>query len=130
MSKLIQLIQLWGGCSDYLITLLQKLQNRAARIVTKLSWYTPTRTLLKQCGWLSIRQLIYYHNVLMVYRVRQSKKPQYFHEKFGATFSRETRLSSTASIRENHLIKKDVGLSNFTHKATKMRNDIPESIRV
>ena len=32
--------------------------------------------------------------------------------------------------RENHLIRKDVGLSNFTHKATKMWNDLPESIRV
>ena len=34
ISKLCYLIQLWGGCEDYLLQSLQVLQNRAARIVT------------------------------------------------------------------------------------------------
>ena len=40
MSKLIYIIQLWGGCSKYLIYILQKLRNKAARFVTKLEWST------------------------------------------------------------------------------------------
>ena len=50
ISILIYLIQVWGGCNNYLIKMLQVLQNRAARIVTKLSWFTPTKDLLNQCG--------------------------------------------------------------------------------
>ena len=34
MSKLIYMIQWWGGCSDFLVEYLQVLQNRAARMVT------------------------------------------------------------------------------------------------
>ena len=36
MSKLIYLIPLWGGCEKYLIRSLQVIQNKAARVVTKL----------------------------------------------------------------------------------------------
>jgi hypothetical protein len=48
VSKLIYLIQWWGGCSDYLINFLQILQNRAARLVTRLGWFTPVEVLLHQ----------------------------------------------------------------------------------
>ena len=58
MSLIIYLIEIWGGCNEYLLRFLQVLQNRAARHVTKLSWYTSTKDLLNQCNWLSIKQLI------------------------------------------------------------------------
>ena len=35
ISKLCYLIQVWGGCPEYLLSALQVLQNRAARAVTK-----------------------------------------------------------------------------------------------
>ena len=38
MSKLIYLIPLWGGSAKNIIAALQKAQNRAARVVTKLDW--------------------------------------------------------------------------------------------
>ena len=50
MSHITYLIQLYGGCSEQLLSSLQVLQNKAARLVTKLDWRTPTRTLLLQCG--------------------------------------------------------------------------------
>ena len=74
MSKLIYLIQLWGGCSGYLLDFLQVLQNRAAR----LGWYTQVSTILKQCGWLSVRQLLHYHSLLLAFKMIQDKKPAYF----------------------------------------------------
>ena len=38
MSLIIHLIQLYGGCSDYLMKFIQTLQNKAARVVTRLGW--------------------------------------------------------------------------------------------
>ena len=41
ISKLCYLIQLWGGCKNYLLRSLQVLQNKAARSVTRwpdVSW--------------------------------------------------------------------------------------------
>ena len=46
MSKLIYLMPLWGGCEDYLVRALQVVQNKAARSITKLNIYTPTKMLL------------------------------------------------------------------------------------
>ena len=43
ISKLIYLIQLWGGCQQFLLSFLQKLQNRAARLVTKKNVFTPVK---------------------------------------------------------------------------------------
>ena len=65
ISKLIYLIQVWGGCPNYLLGFLQTLQNRAARIVCNGGRYTPVQQLLDNCGWMSVRQLstigFYYH---------------------------------------------------------------------
>ena len=40
MSYLTYLIPLYGGCPDYLLSALQVLQNRAARLATKSNWGT------------------------------------------------------------------------------------------
>ena len=77
MSKLLYLITLWGGSAKYLLESLQKAQNRAARAVTKLDWNTHVAELLKQCGWLSVQQLIVYHSVVQVYQVLRIKSPEF-----------------------------------------------------
>ena len=66
-SLLIYLIQLWGSTDEYLINILQILQIRAARIVTKLGWYAPIKTLLDQCDWMSVRQLSVYHSLVLAF---------------------------------------------------------------
>ena len=57
MSRIVYLIQVYGNASDYLLGFLQVLQNKAARIVTRLRWGTATEVLLNQIGWLSVKQL-------------------------------------------------------------------------
>ena len=59
MSKLVYLIQLWGYSDKYLLKTIQILQNKAARVVTGKTWWTPVRILLKDCKWLSINQLVF-----------------------------------------------------------------------
>ena len=91
MSKLVYLIPLWGGCQQYLMKSLQTLQNKAARVVTKLDWQTPTSTLLSQCGWLSVHQLALHHTVVLVHTVN------HFRERFqiGNKFEERTIVSLT-----------------------------------
>ena len=76
MSKLVYLIPLWGGCESYLIRALQIVQNKAARCVTRRGKYTSTRNLLTECGWLSVNQLVFFHTVLLLFKVRKNKKPK------------------------------------------------------
>ena len=77
MSCLVYGIQLWmwGGTEEYLRRCLQVLQNRAAKAVTGLGHFTPAKDLMRQTGWLSVKQLIFYHSVVMVKRVKESGRP-------------------------------------------------------
>ena len=77
MSKLSYLIALWGGCGTGLTRSLQIIQNKVGRVVTRLDWATPARDILLQCGWLSVNQLVFYHSVLLIYKVKQNHTPKY-----------------------------------------------------
>ncbi len=57
-------ISVWGQTSKSNITLLQRLQNRAARIITGTYDWTLSATLLvKQLGWMTIFERINYFSV-------------------------------------------------------------------
>ena len=100
MSKLTYLIVLWGGCAKYLLDSLQTAQNRAARVVTKLNWETSAVELLKQCGWLSVHQMVVYHSVMLVYKVIQKKSPQYLYSMFSAEYSYKTKQYKEGLIKQ------------------------------
>ena len=71
-------------------------KNRAARQVFKLNWFTPTtptRRLLHQCGWLSIRQLIFYHSAVAIFRTRESRLTVYLSQKLVTEHPYPTKLA-------------------------------------
>ena len=129
ISKLTYLIQLWGGCSKYLIMCLQLIQNRAARIVTGKDWSTSVETLLLQCGWLSMNQLIAYHSLVLVYKIRTERKPHYFCERFNTEFSRETRLATSDGIRVMQKNRLSLTKSGFRVRASADWNLLPQDVR-
>ena len=128
MSVLVYLIQLWGGCEGFLVKALQVIQNRAARQVTKLSWYTPTRRLLKQCNWLSIRQLIFYQSAVTVFRTVRTNEPRYLSEQLNTEHPYLTRLASSGGIRQEG-IHGGLASRSFFIRASREFNTIPASIR-
>ena len=91
MSTMSYMLPVWGGTEEYIIQAAQVIQNRAARTVTKLRWFTPQRILLQQTNWLSIHQLIFYHTILQVWRTRSHSKPRYMVKKFNRGFNYRTR---------------------------------------
>ena len=131
MSKLSYLIQLWGGCDSYLQHALQLLQNRAARVVTGQGRFTPIRKLLKDCNWLSVKQLIFFQTTALVHKVILTGSPQYLKERLSTSHPYRTRQSSTGSIRfaETFGCTKDTAHDSFCYRGTKEYNTIPASIR-
>ena len=105
MSHIVYLIQLWGGCSNYLIDAIQILQNQAARHVTKLSWSTPISELLKQCNWLSVRQMIMFHDLILVFKIRKERRPVYLSNKLSNQFNCNTRNAKNNKIKQNQIPK-------------------------
>ena len=67
----------WGCCGSTEINKLQKLQNRAARIVTNSSFDSPSRPLIEELGWKTIEQLISNESETVVFKSLNELAPQY-----------------------------------------------------
>ena len=76
-SVLVYCLPLFGGLNKGEVHELQVLQNKAAQIVTHKSPYTPRKVLYDQLGWLTVSQLIVYHCLLLIFKIRQSGEPEY-----------------------------------------------------
>ena len=127
MSILIQNICIWSGTEDYLLKSIQTMQNKVAKFVTRdVDIYTPTRTLLRQCGWLSVKQLGFYHSVLLIWNTLRNKKPVYIHSKL--------LMSNTRSGANGNLkippTRTALASKSFMIKARLFWNQTPAEIRL
>ena len=127
ISRLFYLIQLWGGTSDKMIKALQVSQNKMARAVTRLSWFTPTRTLLKQCGWLSVRQLVVYHTALSTHKTVREGRPEFHFDKMCADHNYDTR--NTVKFSDNFSAKSERAKSSYCYRGAILYNQLPYEIK-
>ena len=128
MSKLSYLIPLWAGCEAYLLLALQRIQNKAARVVTRSSLSTAGH--LAQCGWLSVRQLAVYQTCVLVYKVLEHKSPQYLYNMLSTEYNRETRQAAKQEIRQDgDTPDLELMTDSFRWRATKDYNKLPADIR-
>ena len=93
--------------------------------------YTPVVELMKQCGWLSVRQLVFYHSVVLIYKTLMTTFPKYIHSKLCMEFPYNTRLAQSDSVRMGPDFKSKLELTekSFLHRATISYNNLPQEIR-
>ena len=100
MSKLVYLITVWGGAQQYLLKVLQVQQLTAARTVCGfLSRGWNKKKLLDRVGWLSIRQLIFYHTVIQAQKTIKTGKLSSIFESISTVHPYRTRSASSDLIR-------------------------------
>ena len=126
ISVLTYLIPLWGASEGYLMKALQVVQNKAARCVTKATWFTANRQILKQCGWMSIRQLAFYHTVLTMYKMLRSGNPMFLRNKLSRDFPYPTRQATGGHVRYN---LDSVVEGCFISRGTRDYNQIPDDLK-
>ncbi len=74
-------ISVWGQTSKANVLLLQRLQNRAARIIMGLyDWNISASKLVKDLGWMNIAQRINYFTSLLTYKSLNNLTPSYMSE--------------------------------------------------
>ena len=125
ISILTYMISVWGSSESYVLKAIQVIQNKAARHVTKLTWYTPTRQLLKQCNWLSVKQLYIMHTVVQVWKVRKYARPYFINSRLNLTVTR-SRLDGNLAIPG---FSTTLGRKSFLVQAPTLWNSIPVDIR-
>ena len=126
MPVLCQLLYTWYQYGEGLRASLSGLcRSWAARCITKLGWFTPTKKLLTQCNWLSIKQLIFYHTALQVWKVKVSEQPVYIHNMFQPS---STRSSSQGTLLVP-AVEKSTSTKSFIVRSATTWNHLPPSIR-
>ena len=127
MSKLQYIISLWGGCGKEMKKVLQVIQNKAARVVVKRE--ASLIDIYQQIGWLSVNQLIFYHSVLLVFKVRRNESPKYLNSMFNNNYVYNTRQASRDLLRVNQRPRLELTRSSFKWRGSACFNELPSTIR-
>ena len=104
----------WGTAGINAINRLQKLQNRAARIVTNSAYDASALPIIRKLGWPTINELIESETLKMVYKSVNNQAPIYLTEMF-------VRLSD-ACKRELRNTKTDLAVPCLVANRLSARN--------
>ena len=129
MSNMVYLITLWGGAQQYLLKALLVQQLTAARTVCGFHCYGwSKKKLLDRVGWLSVRQLIFFHTVLQAHKTISTGVPRPLHASISTQHPCNTRSSTRGLIRfgENF----DGPNSSFRYRAMNWYNSVPTGVRI
>ena len=73
----------WGRCGKSYIDKLQTLQNRAAGIVTRVSYEDANHAiLLRELKWLSMSQMTEYDSLSLIYKIKNGHPPEHTRQMF------------------------------------------------
>ena len=117
---------IWGCAGSTELNQLQKLQNRAARIITNSSFDTPSRPLIDKLGWKTIEQLVASESKTMVFKSLHELAPQYLCD----LFTRNSKCSSYVLCNSETdlrlpMKKSSNGQKCFSYRGVKAWNDLP-----
>ena len=120
-SVLCYCLPLFGGCNVSELQALQVQQNRAARIVLNLPPRTNRDFMFDKLVWMTVQQLVAYHTLITVFRIRKSQEPEYLATALG----RDNRCGNIiVSNSKLGLYKK-----SFVPRGSVLWNRLPKSLR-
>ena len=118
----------WDCLSGYLSDKRQKLQNRAARIITELPFDTNSDHLLSTLNWerLSIRRKK--QKALLMYKTMNGLSPEYLQRLFAQSHSNYNLRNSEGKLALPKPRTNYIKLS-FSYSGTTIQNNLPDSLK-
>ena len=107
----------WGSCGTSKLNKLQKLQSRAARIVTNSPFDSSATSLIQDQGRPTIEELIHRETSVMAYKRLNKLAPDYLSRcisKLSELYTRELRNSATDLLIPR--MKTSYGQKSFTFR--------------
>ena len=114
----------WGTTTATNINRLQRLQNRAMRIILQCHPRTHVSDMLKELKWLSVKQRIMLLQCTWMWKAMNGLVPENLASEFCKTHNRKTRSSTNNKLQVeicNH--------RSFRYAGTRAWNSIPLSIK-
>ena len=130
MSKLDYGNAMLLGITEYNLYKMQKVQNRAARLIFNLPRSSHVHHLLFELHWLPVRYRILFKVVLIIYKCINLGEPVYLNNSLN-TYSPSRQLrSSTSNNLEVPRILSSWGERSFSFTAVKYFNNLPDWIKL
>ena len=121
----------WGCCGKTQIDALQRLQNRAARIVTNSSYHVSATGLIKRLGWPTISDIILSETATIMFKSTNSLGPEYLSELFVKNSALNTmRLRNTETDLRVPLFKTANGQKSISFRGPKLWNQLSSDVRL
>ena len=111
----------WGGTDKGHIQDLQVLQNRVAEIVLNLPTRSHQNKMYDTLEWMTVNQLITYHSLVAVYKIRKNNEPEYL-----AKFLRNDNYRGQIIVPLTNLT---LCKRSFCYRAAENWNIVPDMIR-
>ncbi|MCG7875530.1 MAG: reverse transcriptase family protein [Candidatus Thiodiazotropha endolucinida] len=121
----------WSGASSTNLDRILKLQKRAARIILRADFDTPSATMFKELGWQPINKRLMYNKAVLTYKALNDLTPDYISnllKPVSDTQSRTLRSSvnGTLAIPRSRTSLYD---GAFSTSAPRLWNSLPISVR-
>ena len=118
------------GLPQYLIDRLQRVQNSAARLVTRTRKYEHITPILRDLHWLPVKQRITYKILLLTYKSLNGMAPAYL-TNLVCRYNpgRKLRSASKHLLRPPKVNLKSYGERSFQFAAPTLWNALPEDIK-
>lgn len=116
-------------CSDNMLLNIQRIQNRAMRIILKCSRYTPVALMLSMLQWLSVKQRILVNVLCFVFKIKNDMLPTYLKK-----YLRYVGESQPYHLRNGGDFRLPPYLTNETHnsivyKGFRLYNSMPYDVK-
>ena len=120
----------WRCCGATTINQLQKLQNRAARILMESSFNTPSGPFIEGLGWKTICELIDEELKVMVYKPINDLAPQYLRNLFirSSSCSSDALRNTTTDLKIPKKTRTN-GQISFSYRGAKLWNSLPNEAK-
>ena len=120
VGKLLYLIPVWGGTHESNLKKTQHVLNSAARVVLGADKKTRVRTLMEDCGWLYVREMVKYQSLVVLWKMIRMGRP--------TGMSRKLEVIEEDKIRTQNS-RLQIVSSNFKERTTLNWNDLPRGMR-
>ena len=120
----------WGSTSKLNIERLSKLQKRAARIILKADFDTPSSEMFNELGWSTIENRHNYNKAVLTYKALNDLTPEYISNLLKPTFETHNRKLRSVTNGSLSVPRSRTSLfdRSFSATAPKLWNSLPKEI--
>ena len=120
MSKIYYCSSIWSNTSEENIKKIQLIQNYAARVIAgNVGEYDHVSPVLKELGWLPIKEHLQYRDAVLVHKCMYNQAPSYLSQMFikrNQIHDRETRSQNELDTPK---YRTATGQRTFKYRGTK-----------